>query len=199
MFVSKEFLGILAGLISILAFIPYVVSIRQGKMRPSISSWIIWTVASLIVFVGSISKGAGYSVLLPLGLAIGDIVIVALTFRSGKTVWSKLDRVCLGIALMSLIPWAIFHSPLVTLIINVAMMTAGGVPTLVKVWRLDGTESLFAWTMWLLGGVIAFMSVEEMRFIYLLYPGYVAIANLNMVVALVVYIARTRKLKPVID
>jgi hypothetical protein len=46
-------------LLTFAAFVPYIVSIRSGRTRPHVFSWLIWGVTTLLVFLAQRAGGAG--------------------------------------------------------------------------------------------------------------------------------------------
>jgi hypothetical protein len=50
--------GQLAGAISFLGFVPYIIEIAQGKTRPNRATWWIWAVVGAMLCASSYASGA---------------------------------------------------------------------------------------------------------------------------------------------
>jgi len=48
----KNYLTILAGVLFVAAFFPYIISILRGSTKPAKTSWIIWVSLDTITFAG---------------------------------------------------------------------------------------------------------------------------------------------------
>ena len=55
----KEFLSGLAIVLTIVAFLPYIRSIKLGKTKPHVFSWIIWGITTVIASLAQFSDNAG--------------------------------------------------------------------------------------------------------------------------------------------
>ena len=55
--------GIIACVLSVVAFLPYIRDTISGNTRPERASWLIWSVLSTISFFSQVYEGAGISLL----------------------------------------------------------------------------------------------------------------------------------------
>jgi hypothetical protein len=169
----SEVLGYLAGLAAISAYAPYILSILRKETRPSRSTWIIWTVASLVLLSSYFSVGARGTIWLPLAYAIGTIIVMLLSLRFGEGGWSKFDKICFTSSFLSLMLWWIFDSPLLALLLNLSIDVIGSFPTMKKVKRDPKSENKLGWTLFFVGVVLNLLSAlfgGKISFEIMIYP-----------------------------
>src|SRR5258708_6654683 len=100
-----EIAGIIAGILSLVGYVPYVFETIKGTTRPNQATWIIWTIVGGLLAFSYCAKQGLSSSWLPLGYFIGPLIVALLTLRYGYARWSKLDIGCLIAAILSIIPW----------------------------------------------------------------------------------------------
>ena len=162
--------GKLAGIISLSAYAPYILSILRKKTKPNRASWIIWAIVSTIIALSYREAGASYAFLAPVGYVVGSTIVFILSIRHGVGGWTPFDRKCLIGAAISLVLWWAFNSPMSALLINLFINLLGTLPTLRKVWYQPGTESKVAWCLFSLGSIVNLFAVENWTFAMAVYP-----------------------------
>ena len=110
--------GKLAGIISLSAYIPYILSILRKETKPNRASWIIWAIVSTIIALSYREAGASYAFLAPVGYVVGSTIVFILSIKYGVGGWTPFDRKCLIGTAISLVVWQIFDSPMSALLIN---------------------------------------------------------------------------------
>ena len=162
--------GKLAGIISLSAYAPYILSILRKKTKPNRASWIIWAIVSAIIALSYREAGASYAFLAPVGYVIGSTLVVLLSIRHGVGGWTPFDRKCIIGAAISLVLWRIFDSPMSALLINLFINLLGTLPTARKAWYQPETESKVAWSLYSLGSIVNLFAVENWTFSMAVYP-----------------------------
>ena len=162
--------GKLAGIISLSAYAPYILSILRKETKPNRASWIIWAIVSAIIALSYREAGASYAFLAPIGYVIGSTIVFILSIRHGVGGWTPFDRKCLIGAAISLVVWRIFNSPMSALLINLFINFLGTLPTLRKVWYQPETENKVAWSLYSLGSIVNLFAVENWTFSMAVYP-----------------------------
>ena len=157
-------------MISLAAYIPYIVSVIRQESKPKRVSWIIWALVDSIIALSYREAGANYAFLTPAGYALGSSAVVLLSVKYGIGGWSAFDRNCVLGAALGLLLWLLLDSPLSALMINVGINFLGALPTIRKNLRQPGTESKTAWSLMLLGAAINLFAVEEWNFSLAAYP-----------------------------
>ena len=162
--------GHLAGILSMAAFAPYILSILREETTPNRASWFIWLVVSLIIALSYRDAGADYAFIMPVAYTIGSTIIASLSLKYGTGGWTRFDRICLIGAGIGLVMWVTFDSPTSALLINLFMNLLGTLPTIRKVYYQPETENRLAWTLFSLGNLVNLFAIEERGFAMVVYP-----------------------------
>ncbi len=171
--------GILAGVLSMLGFIPYIISILRGKTQPNKATWFIWAIVGGLLAFSYMAESDKSSIWLPFSYFVGPFIIAILALRYGYIKWSKLDTFCIIAALISIIPWILSDNATLTLLINTIIDGAGALPTLVKTYYESETEDLTAWSIFFAANVIQLFAIETWN-IASLYPIYLVLLAANI-------------------
>ncbi|MBD2302185.1 hypothetical protein H6G80_21300 [Nostoc sp. FACHB-87] len=172
MFHWQEVIGIVAGFLSLLGFLPYIFSIYQRKTRPNRVTWWIWTVVGFILCFSYYSSGAVNTIWVPVCSAIGHLTIAILGIKYGEGGWNRFDRWCLLTAGLSLILWWRFSSPSIALMINICIDFLGALPTIRKSYYQPHTEDIFTWSIFLLAHTLNLFALKNWSFNLSVYPLY---------------------------
>jgi len=132
-----------------IAFVPYIKSVLDGRARPSRATWIIWTILGLIMAGSYHASGAVDTIYVPIGYAIGPFIIAALAMRQGEGGWSGLDKACLAGAGVGLAAWTLTSDPHLALLAAIATDAMGAIPTIRKTYEEPGSEDRLAWLLFL--------------------------------------------------
>lgn len=163
--------GIVAGILSIAGYIPYILAIFRGETRPNRASWIIWAIVGGLLAFSYIETGDRHSIWLPLGYFIGPLITAVLSLRYGYMVWSRLDTICLVAACASVIPWMLSDTAILTLLINVFIDFMGAIPTLIKSYKEPETEDFLAWLIFFVANTIQLFAIQYWN-LAAVYPVY---------------------------
>ncbi|MFH0737782.1 MAG: hypothetical protein V1827_03130 [Candidatus Micrarchaeota archaeon] len=173
-------IGLLAGVIGFLAFVPYIYDIVKGKTRPSKAGWIIWAVLGIVIAASYYSAGAHESAFVPAAYALGILAVAGLSLKYGKEGWTRLDLVCLAGAGLGIALWAATGDPASALFLTTAVDMIGAVPTIVKTYHEPKSESLVAWILFAMADIANFFAIKEWSLASASYPVYVFILALVM-------------------
>lgn len=177
-------LGTLAGLLAIAAAIPYIKDIFKGTTKPNRVTWLIWVTLQTIALIAQIVSGGKDSLLLTIGDLIASTTILILAFAKGKAEWHWIDRWALAGAALGLLLWYFFRQPIFALAMTVFVDFCGVVPTLRKSFVNPESETLTTWLIVGTGAILGAISVGKLNATLLLYPIYLAVANLGVAVAI---------------
>jgi len=184
-------LGILAGILAIFAAIPYIKDIFKGTTKPNRVTWLIWVTLQTIALVAQFAGGGRDSLLLTIGDLLAGVTILILAFTKGQSEWHWIDRWALAGAAAGLLLWYFFRQPILALAMTVFIDFCGVVPTLRKSFVNPESETLATWLIVGSGAILGAISVGKLNFTLLLYPIYLALANLG--VAAAILLGRFRK------
>jgi hypothetical protein len=181
----KAILGLIAAVISIICYIPYIITTIQGKTRPNVATWTTWMILSIVVTASSFAAGAFNTLWVPLCGVIGQGTIAFFAIKQGKGNWSKFDKICLFFVGLGLAFWWHFNSPVIALIMTLTVDLIGVLPTFQKSYREPESENLLTWVLYLLSSVFLIFSVERWSLALALFPIYLFAVNMTIVLLLV--------------
>lgn len=193
------FAGTVAGVVALVAFIPYIIAIWRDKTKPSSATWWVWTVVGCMLGASYYSSGANHTVWVPVAYIIGPLAITAiLLIKYGKGSWTRFDRYCLlgaGVgAVLWLALWWIFSSPLTALIIGLCIEFMGALPTIRKAYRESESENLTVWVWFFAASIVNVFAIESWTFAITVYPISMFVGSGLMTVS-IFFIRRNRKAK----
>ncbi len=168
---SYDTIGIIAGILALAGYIPYIYSIFTGNTRPNRATWFIWTIVGGLLAFSYIAEGDQHSIWLPLGYFVGPLMVAILSLRYGYAEWTRLDTICIVAAIISIIPWVLSDNATITLIINLLIDMTGAIPTLVKTYREPETEDLSGWLVFFIANTLQLFAISMWN-LAALYPIY---------------------------
>ena len=178
----KVVLGIIAGIISFLAYIVYAISIFRGRTKPSRATWWIWSFMGLVVGLSYYFSGAVNTIWVPIVEFIGPLSIALLSIKYGEGgLENKTDLICLFGAVVSIILWIIFDNPVVALVTNLAVDSFALVPTIKKSYLRPEGEDFWAWFGTGIADSLNMFAVEKFTFAILVYPIYMLVSDLIII------------------
>lgn len=176
--------GYLSGLLTVIDISVYIRHIFLRKTKPHRGTFLIWSILGSIAFFSQFAKGASNSLWLPGIGTIGTLFIFFLSFRYGTGGFSKLDRIGLFIAGVSLIAWYFTKEAAVALYITIFIDAVGSYLTMHKAYHMPGSEAPTAWIISAISGLFALFAVGKFDIVLLSYPFYIIIANAAVVGAI---------------
>lgn len=140
-----QILSLLAGILVVVALVPYIRAILAGYTRPSKASWIIWCFLTVVTTVGMHQAGSlNFQIAI---IAIGDVVVLCLAFKYGTPGWKPVEKWSLVGGAAGVLWWAVTQNPLYGILISQVVNFAGSIPTFTKTWEDPASEDKTAWTI----------------------------------------------------
>jgi len=187
----KYLLGIIAGIISFIAYIIYVYSITKGESKPNRITWWIWTFMGLVLAISYYFSGAKNTIWSPIVEFIGPLLVSLLSIKYGEGgIQNKTDIFCLCGGVFSIILWIIFNSPIIALVINLFIDLFALTPTIKKSFIRPEGENFWAWFGTGIGDTINLFAIEKFTFGISIYPIYMLFADI-----IIIGILLSRKIK----
>jgi len=187
------FCGLIAGVLSALAFVPYYRSIRCGK-KPSLATWTIWTVVGVLSCVSYLSANEGWAstAWVAVVYVIAPAVITCTAWRHGAryTHLNVIEILSLVGAAGGICIWVVTQSAVTALMVFIAVDAAGAIPTIAKSYYAPYSESLTAWSFSLLGSFFNLCAIEQWTVSSASYPVYLAL-SIWVTSAVIVFRRRT--------
>ena len=155
----KSFFSVLAGIVFLVGFVPYILAILRGEAKPTLVSWIIAAVLDMLALLTMWEQGAvnGSIVCATLGATI--VVVLGLIY--GQKGWSKLDVYSLIGAGIGILIWQIYASPFAGLLISLGVIFIGCIPMIKNTYLHPEHESRSAWMIFWVGCVLALFGVPK--------------------------------------
>lgn len=174
---NKLILSAAAIMLTIAAFWPYIRSIRLGRTRPHVFSWIIWGVTTFLVFLAQLSDGGGVGAW-PIGisglLTMGVAVLAFL--KLGDAHITRTDWLFLILAFCSLPLWYLTASPFLAVLVLTLVDLLGFGPTFRKAYHHPYEEQLLFFWLMLLRNLFAFAALEVFTPATVTFPLTIAMA-----------------------
>jgi len=152
-------LFVLSGILFIAGFVPYIISILHKETKPAKASWIIWVALDTITFAGMLVKETANGQII--GAVIGGWLTVILALKYGISGWSKLDKFCLGGAILGIVLWQTFDDPVLGILTSQGATFLGSIPTFLSAWKDPSRENKFAWTIFFASCVCAVIAIPH--------------------------------------
>lgn len=167
----------IAGVISFGSYAMYVVSILRGKTKPSRSTWWILTLIGALIFTSSYTMGAKHNMWIQLCYVVGPLVIALLSVKYGYGSRKLLpvDKTCILGALLCMLIWVVFNSPLVVFMGSIVVDFIALIPTIRKSYYDTDSEDLLSWVVETVAsltnafGIAMWVSLSDASWIYALY------------------------------
>jgi hypothetical protein len=166
----KEFLGILAVIITFVGYAPYITDTIKGKTRPHIFSWFTWAFVTFIIFTLQVLGHGGAGTYTTLATAILCSAIFIFGLRSGKKDITKFDTVTFIISLIATGVWIFAKQPVISTLLIVTINTLANLPTIRKSWKDPHSETLFTWEMGAVRNFLGIVALQNYSILTWLYP-----------------------------
>lgn len=184
-FDAKTIFGLVAGVIALLAYVVYVISILREKSKPNRVTWWIWAFMGLVLALSYKFSGAENTVWVPYMEFIGPFIIALLSIKYGEGSFEdKTDLICLLGAILSIILWIIFDNPVVALVTNLIIDSFAIIPTIKKTYLRPEGEDFWAWFGTGIADTLNMFAVEKFSFAILIYPIYMLVSDLIIIIIL---------------
>lgn len=167
---TSKWLGWTAGLVCLIAYWPYIVAVIRRETIPNRATWIIWTLVSLIIAISYKNSGGEATFWVPVGYAVGSGIVAILSFKYGEGGWTRLDKFCLTMAVLSIPAWILSGSPKTALLISLAVDLLGALPTIKKSYLEPEKENRIAWSLFAVGCFLNVAALPDWNFWVALYP-----------------------------
>ena len=192
--IYKEIFSAIAIAITFIAFIPYILSIHQGKTKPHAFSWIIWASVTFIVFLATLSDkgGAGAWPIGVSGLITLYVAFLAYTKKSDRLI-SNIDWLFFIIAMTSLPLWYFTSNPLWSVMILTTVDLLGFVPTFRKSYNHPYEEQLTFFNLMASRNLIVVIALENYSLTTLMFPAATAIACILFVLMVIIRRSKIKK------
>lgn len=190
---TKYVLTVIAGVLFIIGFVPYIRAIVRKETKPTTASWLIWATLDTITLAGMFFKNAVNGQII--GAVLGAWVVAILALIYGTRGWTKLDKYCLGGAVLGIVLWLVFDNPVFGIVISNVVAFLGAIPTFKSAWGDPSREDKVAWTIYWLSCVVAVLAIPAWTLADATQP--ITFFVIETIMMYIVYI-RARALAPIL-
>lgn len=149
---------ILATIISIAGYLPYISDIIKRKTKPNRVTWLIWSILGTVLCFTSfeLSNYDWMIICVPIVYMIGPSTVAILSFWYGEESTSKFDIFCFACAFIGLGLWLFLDMVVFALWLSILIDGIGALPTIRKSYTNPESESLMGWTAFSLASALNF-------------------------------------------
>jgi hypothetical protein len=173
----SNWVGAIAGVLSLGGFVPYWWAIWRGHTRPNRATWWIWSLVGIAIALSYRAAGAESTIWVPISYTIGPVVTSCLGIKFGEGGWAKLDRICLVGVGIGLILWGLYRSPSIALGVNIGIDFLGALPTIHKSFRRPEGENISAWLLFSVANVLNLLAIDSWTWQIVIYPIYIFLVS----------------------
>jgi len=173
----KEIFGIVAAILTLTGYGPYIRDTIKGKTRPHVYSWFLYTLIAFLVFGIQYRHNAGAGAYITLTAGILCLLLFFLGLRSGEKHITRFDTGVLVLTLVAIGIWLLAKQPVISVILATLVDLMAFIPTIRKTWHEPHTETLSLYTTNVVRYVVALIALSSFTFVNALYPVVWLLAN----------------------
>ncbi len=189
----KEFIGIVSGVLVFASVIPYVVRIIQGKIRPNIIGWSLWTFVGFTLLITYKGSGAESNIYPAFFGFVNPLLVTILSIVKRGTL-TRLTRVEWGCVIVCAIALVLYfyasgEKKLVTYALYISLVadSVAAIPTLVQNTKRPQDDRPFAWGMFALAYGLGVFASPDLSVANLILPVYMFLTGGYIAIVLLMY------------
>ncbi|HAU66756.1 TPA: hypothetical protein DCW61_05400 [Candidatus Uhrbacteria bacterium] len=155
----QQTFNVLAGVLFVAAFVPYIWAVLKKQAQPMKSTWLIWATLDTITFAGMSANDSVNGQIT--GAILGAWTVTILAFKYGESGWTLLDKLCLGGAALGIVLWQTFDNPTLGMMTSLLVIFLGSIPTFVSAWKDPNKENKLAWWIYWASCVCALIAIPK--------------------------------------
>jgi hypothetical protein len=170
---AQVLIALLGAAVTFAAGVGYAVATLRGRVQPSRVTWFVSALAAWSAFAGQVVQGVLVAALLTLAVAVVPTLVVAATVVRRGSSWrtSRLDRLCLALAVAALVA-LLFSSGDLAIAMGITARALGAVPTVIKAWWAPRTEQTTVYAAGVVGALCTLATVDAWTFRTAGFAGY---------------------------
>ncbi|MAZ30333.1 hypothetical protein CL655_03555 [bacterium] len=181
----KTLLGIVAALVAVVNYLPYLIGVIRQTLHPHAFSWIIWTVMTSIVFFAQLTDGAGTGAWATGATAITLFLVACFAVRNGGYRITRSDKLSFTGALAAIPVWVITSDPLWAVVILTTIEVLGFFPTYRKAFSHPFDESVLAFSLTIVKYALALGAMQNYTLTTTLFPIALIVLSTLLIIELV--------------
>lgn len=173
----KTIISLIAVILTIGGYIPYIRDTISGKTTPHVYTWFIWVLVTAIAWALQVSDGAGVGSWVTLAVVIMGSFIFLIGLRNGKKDITTSDTVFLILSFIALGLWLIAKQPVLSVILVSTIDLLAFAPTIRKSWNKPYSETLFSYQLNAFRHGLSLFALQRYTIVTWLYPATWVVAN----------------------
>jgi hypothetical protein len=155
-------IGIVGALLVTASYVPYIYHIVKRNTKPHIYTWILWSLTQTFATIAIIKGGGGWFSAANVGAgAVLAFTTLLLSLKYGSRNITRFDTVALITGFIAAIVWWYFDHPIIAICMITLIEIIGFLPTYRKTWNEPWSESVLAWSLFVLGCLCAIYALDE--------------------------------------
>lgn len=175
----------ISSILALISPLVYAKAILKGEAKPHRTTRFVLLLITSLVTASLFAQQNTVAIWLAGISTLQSILIFILSINYGMGGWSKIDIMCLLIAMSGIFMWQTTSNPALALYASIAADFTGMIPALVKTYRFPKTE---VWSFYLLDVFAAIFTLSALKIWTVqeyFYPMYVMLINLIMVLLVI--------------
>lgn len=162
---EKIVFWIMALVFTFSSYFIYYKSIFKGESKPHIFSWLIWGLISSIICVIQIYDNAWFWAINTWFVALLCLWIAFLSFKKWEKEITKVDKISLGVWLISIVLWIFTKDPLYSVLLLIGIDLFWFIPTFFKSYKKPYEENGTSYFFAALGYWFSFLAMSHISFL----------------------------------
>ncbi len=190
----KVILGAVAAVLALFSSYLYIKDILRGNTKPHTYTWLIWAIVTVIAFCGQWVSGGGPGSWATGVAAIVTIATLLLSLHGnyGTKDITNFDKVCLVLAVVSILPWLLTDSVLWSVLLATFIDLIAFFPTMRKTWHAPQSESLGSMYADAVKHALSTFSMSSYSLVTVIYPLSVLFTKL-VIIGEIVFLRKFNK------
>jgi hypothetical protein len=173
----QTILIVISTLLAMSSPIVYARAIIKGEAKPHRTTRLVLFLFTILATISLFAKGDRVAIWLAGVSALQASFTFLLSLKYGVGGHSKVDIVCLIMAVFGIILWQTTKEASFALMFAIAADFIGMVPTLVKTYKYPQSEIALFWLIDTCAGTLNLLAVKSWNLSQFIYPLYIALIN----------------------
>ncbi len=166
----KELFGVLAIMLAVINYLPYLIGSIRGTVTPHLFTWSLWFLLTSVAFVAQLTTGGGIGSWATGTTALIILFITISALRYGVSYIRPFDFIALAGAVFSIILWIVTSDPVWSVILVSIIHSICFLPTFRKGWTRPNRESATAFILTIAKYSAAIIAMAEYSITTILFP-----------------------------
>ncbi|USN88089.1 MAG: hypothetical protein H6779_01420 [Candidatus Nomurabacteria bacterium] len=177
--------SVVASILVIIGFAPYIKDILQKNTQPHLYTWLIVIITQATALVALINGGGGVfgSTVLIIGTSLMALILI-LSLKYGTKNITKSDTIILFFALLAIIFWWQLDNPSLAVLTVSFIEALSYVPTFRKSYTEPYSETASFWLIMAIAAILVIISLTEYNLLTVTYVLVQTVGNTSLYIML---------------